>query len=217
MLSLFYGNDFEKRKIAREREIFDFKKKFSNFEILIITDTKADPFLIESLSFGGGLFDKKFLVLLEYTLENEEFCNFILPKLKILQESNNAFLFLERSLVKENLKNFIKIGAKIEEFSLPKTEKKDNVFLVANAIEQRNKKNAWLLFNKLLKNGVAGEKILGILFWKIKDMIVKKKFRNFSEIELKQLSSKFTQAFHEGHRGGRKIEDGIEKIILESL
>ena len=77
-------------------------------------------------------------------------------------------------------------------FELPKEKKeKFNNFLIANAFANKDKLNTWIYFRQAVDKGVAMEELIGILFWKIKDMLLKKNFSKFSEKQLKTFALAF--------------------------
>ena len=123
-----------------------------------------------------------------------------------MANSENSFIFLEGKLNKPILDTFKKVEAKrlqLNIFELPKEklEKFDN-FLVANAFAEKNKFNTWLYFRQAVDRGVALEEIIGVLFWKLKDSILKKNFRNFSETQLKSFIFKLAYLLPEARKVG---------------
>ena len=105
-------------------------------------------------------------------------------------------------------------GLNIFELPKAKKEKFDN-FLVANAFQAKNKLNMWIYFRQAMEKGVGMEEIIGVLFWKIKDMILKKDFRKFPEAKLKHSASRLSYLLPEARKRGRDAESAFEQFLLE--
>jgi len=145
--------------------------------------------------------------------------DFILEKLELMGNSTNSFIFLEGKLNKSILDVFRKIELKkiqLNIFELPKEkkEKYDN-FLVANAFANKDKLNTWICFRQAMDVGVGMEEIIGVLFWKIKDMLIRKDFCKFTEIELKNSVSRLSYLLPEARKEGRDAESAFEQFLLE--
>jgi hypothetical protein len=107
---------------------------------------------------------------------------------------------------------------KVQEFNVsggsnPSKKKFSEVFSVANFLANKDKKNLWISFIDLLGKGVAVEEIHGILFWKVKDLILKGT-RNYSKEELSKLSSDLVEMTHKVRQGEGELEVMLEKWIL---
>src|SRR3989338_5731520 len=175
MLYIFSGDDAKNKHIAYEKFIDSIPKTTEKF---LINRNNFDREQIMSLYSGAGLFFSKCAVILEGIFEREETTDFILEKLELMVQSGNDFIFLESKLNKPILDAFKKARAELNIFELPKEKKeKFNNFLLANAFGARDKKGLWIYFRQALDLGVGMEELVGVLFWKIKDMIIKKDFR----------------------------------------
>ena len=218
MIHLFTGDDAKNKRIVYEKFVKSIPK---STEVLFINRNNFDETQIESLYSGAGLFFSLSAVIFEGVLEREETRDFILEKLALMGESKNTFVFLEGKLLKPILDIFKKIEPKrlqINIFELPKEkkEKYDN-FLVANAFSNRDKLNTWICFRQAMDLGVGMEEIIGVLFWKIKDMILKKDFRKFKEEELKNFAGKLSYLLPEARKYGRDAEAVFEQFLLEAF
>ena len=136
-------------------------------------------------------------------------------------ESDNSFIFLEGKLNNPILDAFKKVEPKrlqMNVFELPKAkkEKYDN-FLVANAFANKDKLNTWICFRQAMDVGVGMEEIIGVLFWKIKDMLLKNNFNKFSEEQLKTFASRISYLLPEARKEGRDAESAFEQFLLEAF
>lgn len=190
-------------------------------EIFFINRNSFDQMQIESLYSGSSLFFTKSIVVFSNIFEYEETRDFILEKLKLMANSDNSFIFLEGKLNKPILDVFKKVEPKrvqlnIFELSKEKKEKFDN-FLLANDFGDRNKLNLWIHFRQAMDKSVGMEELVGVLFWKIKDMIIKRNFSKFSEVELKDSASRLSYLLPEARKEGRDAESVFEQFLLEAF
>ena len=130
-----------------------------------------------------------------------------------------TFIFLENKLTKPILDDFKKARAELNVFELPKQgenskEKYDN-FRLANAFGDRDKLHLWIYFRQAMDKGVGMEELIGVLFWKAKDMILKKNFSKFKEEELKNFASKISYLLPEARKKGLDNESAFEQFLLE--
>ena len=86
---------------------------------------------------------------------------------------------------------------------------------MANAFSAKDKLNMWVYFRQAMDRGVGMEEIIGVLFWKIKDMIFKRDFRKFSEAELKDSSSRLSFLLPQARKSGADAEASFEQFLLE--
>ncbi|MFZ2072510.1 MAG: hypothetical protein WA101_00965 [Minisyncoccia bacterium] len=213
MIYLFSGDDFKNKHKAYEKFIESLSKDVETF---FISKNDFDKIQTESFYSGSGLFFKKCAVIFTDIFEREETRDFILEKLEQMSSSGNDFIFLESKLNKPILDAFKKARAELNIFELPKEkkEKYDN-FLLAYDFEKRDKLNLWIHFRQAMDLGVGMEELVGVLFWKAKDMILKKNFSKVTEIELKNFTDKLSYLLPEARKEGIDAEAAFEKFLLE--
>lgn len=228
MIYLFSGDDTKNKLLSYEKFV---KSVPAGMEIFFISRNDFDRAQIESLYSGAGLFFSKCAVIFDNVLEREENRDFVLEKLDLMGKSQNDFIFLEGKLNKSILDTFkkacspdVKSGSRqrsssgLNIFELPKEKKEkfDN-FLVANAFGQKDKLNLWIYFRQAMDKGVGMEELVGVLFWKVKDMILKRNFGKFSEIELKNSASQLSYLLPEARKKGFDAEAAFEQFLLEAF
>ncbi|MCX6713487.1 MAG: hypothetical protein NTV48_00030, partial [Candidatus Vogelbacteria bacterium] len=163
--------------------------------------------------------------------------------LKPMAESNNVFILLENNADEKTLAEIKKLATKEQEFSKGEIVKARlyggvpgfNIFSVIDAFTARNKNRAWALYQEAMMKGISAEEILWKLIWAVNNLLVVKNTkdldklkmkpfvltktkvtaRNFSNEELKKLSSSFLNLYHTTFLGTDEFEFGLEKIILE--
>ena len=215
MLYLFSGDDTKNKLVNYEKFVKSIPK---DVEVFFVSRNNFNPMQIESLYSGASLFSAKCSAVFQNILDYEENRDFILNKLKMMGESNNDFVFIEGKLNKSILDAFKKARAELNIFELSKEKKeKFNSFLIANAFANKDKLNTWICFRQAIGNDVSLEEISGIIFWKIKDMILKKNFSKFKEEQLKNFVSKISYIIPEARKEGRDAESVFEQFLLEAF
>lgn len=218
MIYFFSGDDVENKHKAYIKFINSIKKGTETF---FISRNEFNKIQIESFYSGSGLFFNKCVVVFSGVLEREETRDFVLEKLDQMAESQNDFVFFEGKLNKTVLDVFKKIDQKsieINVFALAKIklEKFDN-FLLANAFGDKDRLKLWLYFRMAVDHGVMMEELSGVLFWKAKDMILKKNLGKFSEKELQKFVSKLAYLLPEARKRGNDAESVFEQFLLEAF
>ncbi|MCE9585276.1 hypothetical protein K8Q94_01475 [Candidatus Nomurabacteria bacterium] len=214
MIYLFGGDDTKNKRLSFEK----FLKQYKNVEVFNINKSDFNEMQIESLYSGAGLFFSKCLVVFNNVFEKEEIQDFILDKLDLIKESGNDFVFIEGKLKKSITDAFKKSRAEINIFELPKQakEKYDN-FILTDDFYRKDKLNLWIHFRQAMDAGVGMEELVGVLFWKAKDMLLKKNMGKFSEAELKNFTSKISYLLPEARKEGRDDQSAFEQFLLEAF
>jgi len=218
MIYLFSGDDAKNKLLSYEKFVKSIPKGTDTF---FISRNEFNTTQIESFYSGSSLFSPLSALIFQNIFEHEETRDFVLEKLKLMGESANSFIFLEGKLNKPILDAFRKVGPKgiqLNIFELPKAKKEkfDN-FLVANAFEKKDKLNMWIYFRQAMDIGVGMEEIIGVLFWKIKDMIIRKDFHKFSPSDLKDSASRLSYLLPQARKEGRDAESAFEQFLLEAF
>jgi hypothetical protein len=215
MIYLFAGDDVEKKRKIYEKFIDSSVKDVDSF---FINKNDFSIEQVENFFKSQGLFFKKSIVFFENLFFSEEIENFLLSKLDLMESSKNDFVFLEGKLNKKTIDIFKKNRAELNIFELsPDKKEKFNNFLLADALMDRDKLKMWIYFNQALEKNVALEELVGVLFWKAKDMILKKNFRKFSLEELKNFCAKISYLLPEARKKGLDDKSVFEQFILESF
>jgi hypothetical protein len=172
--------------------------------------------LILSYSNNVNLFEQSPVIIVDNVL-NEESLDFSAKELESMKESETIFIFKEEKMSIPDQKKYKKYG----EFKILESKKiipiqKFNVFSLTDAFANRDKINAWILYNQGVEKGIEPEVISGVLFWKIKTMILNGS-RLFSKDELKNQSSPIVSIYHNAHREECDFSLSLEQFILSSL
>ena len=115
-----------------------------------------------------------------------------------------------------------------------KSDERFNIFLLTDAIGERDKRNAWLIYRKALASGMSAEEIFWRVMWGVKSLILAQKtsspeesglnpfvyrkaksfLKNWEITELEKLSKALVDGLHRSRRGNSEIEIILEKEIL---
>lgn len=188
----------------------------NNRENIFIGDNNVSKSLIMSCCYEIDLFNQSSFVVLDNVLSGDDI-NFSTEDLNSLKESKTIFIFKENKLLTA-LQNKYKKHGDIKIFEEKKTIQTPqfNIFSITDAFANKEKMLTWTLYNKGIKEGIEGEALAGILFWKIKTMLLNGS-NVFSKNDLKQQSSKIISLYHKAHRGELDLPLGLEQFILTSL
>ena len=215
MIYLFAGDDSKKKLLNYEKFLKTLPKEA---EIFSISRNNFDRMRVESFYSGASLFSPVSVVILDGLLEREDTQEFFLDILPLMAVSPNRFVFLEGKLPKPATDAFKKARAEINVFELPKEkENKFDNFLIANAFAAKDKLNTWVYFRQAMNDGASLEAIAGILFWKIKDMILRRNFVKFTEEELKNMAGRISYLVPEARQEGKDAESAFEEFLLEAF
>jgi len=209
MIYILSGNDTKKKNSY-------LKKLYKNDLPVFIPSKDVNKKELFDQAGSVSLFGGSPIVILENIIK-EGNITFSQEDLSILKESETIFIFLEEKLLAPDLKKYKKY-ATIEDFNIEikKQTPKINIFGIADAFSNKDKIGAWIIYREAILQGVSPEEISGIIFWKIKTMLLSgTKF--FSVDELKNLSSILVSIYHDAHRGEYDFVIGLEQFILSSL
>jgi len=219
MIEVYYGDDFHKRTKEINNTINTLVSTKENSLVARFDETNWSEHTILSYTESQGLFDTQYVVVFDRVCDDKNKIEFIFQNIERFNFSPNSFIFSENIILKDVLKKFEKAGATINSCLLQKTikPKSNDVFAIANAFGVKDKKTAWVLYLKQIEQGESPEAIAGMLFWKIKTMIVSQKFSPFTKQELQKLSSGIVSIYHNARVAGDNLTINLEKFILKSL
>jgi len=237
MIYLLYGDN---TPVARKklREILDLQlKKDPQASYFKLDDENFDEAKLEELAGSQGLFQNKYIVVLDGVLQGEKIKEAVLERIKDLESSPNIFIILESFLKKDVLTKIEKRSEKIQKFELVKkaeVKKSAAVFELTDALGNRDKKKLWVLYEKQILGGAEPAEMHAILFWQVKAMlgakvssspadsglnpyVYKKSLsfaKNFNVEELKNLSRGLLAIYHDDRRGLVDFDNAMERWVL---
>ncbi len=208
MIYILSGNDTQK-KSARLKVIIQGK------DVIRLGESEASKEILLEYAASVDLFGNSPTIITSNIINSAISLS---PKdLAVLDSSKTLFIFLEDKLKATDEKKYAKFST-IEKFEEKKTIKarNDNPFALADSFARRDKIGTWILYREQIDKGAQPEAISGMLFWKIKTMMLNGT-RTFSKEELKRQSSEIVCLYHDAHRGESDFVIGLEQFILSSL
>lgn len=196
MIYFFYGNDGDSIRIKVKQLSESLLKKRPNSILFKIDDENWSDSEFENYVGGMGLFEKKYIVILDRLFNNKDAGVFLDKKLNEIKESPNIFIIREEKVLADRLKKISKYSEKVQEISFKKEKgKRDfmsidgksfsindfNIFSLGDALGKRDKKNLWTIFWQAMELDIPPEEISGVMFWQIKSMILSSKAKTATE------------------------------------
>jgi hypothetical protein len=113
-------------------------------------------------------------------------------------------------------------------------EKEFNIFALTDAIGSRDKRNAWMIYERALASGMVADEIFWRVMWGVKALLLSAKtesaeesglnpfvykknksfLKNWKVEELENLSESLVVGYHNARRGIGEMETMIEKVLL---
>ncbi len=195
----------------------------------------------EDLAAGDSLFGTTRVFVLEEALESTEGKEAFIETARMLATSQHLFVFRTGKLTKDKdvVQSIKTAEGKFWEIVLPEKRNQSgfNIFALADAFGERDKKKAWILLTEAFKEGVSAEEVHGTIFWMVKNMALVKQVGGagdtglspfvltkttrfagrFSGEELSAILDQLVTMYHDAHRGLSDLESDLERLVLTAL
>lgn len=177
---------------------------------IFLDDTLSSIFDLEQYLYPSLFETQTPIVYAQFMLEGKGF-ELTADFIKKLSASPTIFFFEEFSLPTTFITTLKKNGALIHTHTEKKpTKKTDDIFSLASSIITFDKKSSWLNFQKAVDKQPV-EALLGIMYWKVRDMMLKNP-KNFNQY--KKLYTELLQAHMKSWRTNTPLKFLIEKVLL---
>jgi len=199
----------------QKKNLYIHKKIDGNDSIFLQSQETTKQNLLEYAS-SVNLFGVSPTIVIEGFLKEGK--DTLLAKdLKIIQESNTIFIFSEDILKIADQKKYEKY-ATIEIYTEKKVTQtpRINVFAIADAYGRKDKVGTWVLYREAIDKGTEPEAIAGMIFWKIKTLLLSGTIV-FNKKLLKKYSGELVELYHESHQGKKDFPIALEQFILSTL
>ena len=185
---------------------------------------------------ASGLFSPKVALLLDRPMETADGKEILVEHVEDFAKAAMPVIVVESEL-DATTKKILAKHADIEIFDLK--EKKEaaalSPFALTDSFASGNRKEAWIVYRKLIENGSAAEEIHGILSWQARAMVLAVKTKSADEAGLKpfvyskakraaarlgeegsvELSRELVRLLHTSRMGGGNLEDLLEAFLLK--
>lgn len=251
MLYLVYGSESDRARAKKDSLVSSCKKQRPEAEFFVLNNENFSESVLESLYSQAGLFERKLIVVIDRLLvgkktkkesasaegygvtkedddEEEEIKgntskDILIKAFPKMASSESVFILFDEILdtktlmqIKKHAKNIFVFGEK----KIAKA-KDDSVFSIVEAYAAKDRKSSWVNYQKCLRSGVASEAIHGLMFWRIKSILLAKKTgvynkfsNNFTIDELDILLLELNVLYHGIRQEGGEMEILLEKFIL---
>ncbi len=229
MLYLITGSDTKKGKaraalLAKGAEIVRFGEGSEAFSS------------VSAYLSAQGLFAPRVALFLDRPLDDPEGKELLIERFEALAKAETLVLVIEPGPSAAFLKT-LKGLATIETFDLPekKEEPLPSVFALTDAFASGDRKNAWVLYRRLIEGGAAPEEIHGALSWQARAIALVASTKSAEEAGLKpfvyskakraaarlggegaaELSRRLMHLIHESRLGGGHLDTLLEAFLLK--
>jgi DNA polymerase III delta subunit len=210
MIYVFVGQKNKELEKALSKVILDYPEKS-----LELIDASRDDFdqWYEQI-FQESMFHVQPIFKIQHLEENKNNYEVFLEQgEKIAASSSAVCIVIVPGLLAAEKKRWDKI-AKVEVIKeKEKVIPTYNAFQLANVLATGDRKKAWITFHELISHDDEMEKMHGMLWWKVKDMLLKKSV--FSQKQLLGMAKKLVHVYYDARTGGLDMKEGLEKFFLE--
>lgn len=183
MIYLLYGGDRQKLIEKAGDTVTKLLSKKPNALSFKIDGENFGEAKIEEYIGGLGLFESKFIVTLNGVFSNKKTKEFLVSKVKEIQESQNIFIVVEEKLDKATYSKLEKLAEKTQTFDKKEDGRKFafvdggisseefNMFAFGDAFGKRDKKELWRLFVLSQIKDIPAEEVLTIISWQVRSIL----------------------------------------------
>ncbi len=206
MLYVFLGND------AHDRAMFFLKKEAPRARIERLLADSVGPDRLTDY-FGASLFGEERAVLLEGFFGTAALREVVEASLSLLAASEEHFIIIEPNLLAPQKKKLAAHTKHLDEKQKEKAERPMGNFDVADHFARHERSLAWVAYRKVLAQGESAEALHGILFWKVKDLLLKG--AKDTKRDLKKTLLDLAELPLKAREKGGDVEHALERFILE--
>jgi hypothetical protein len=206
MIIVILSDQYDTRKAT----LADVLAPYGEAEILQYDDTSGTVRDLEQFAYPSLFNTGPSIVRATYILESStDVCT--ASFIATLVASPTIFVFEEQALPAAFVAVLKKGGALIYATPKQKVVKKEaDIFVVTKALTASDKKSRWLIYRAALGDHPV-EALVGIMYWKLKDLIAK----DPSHSGYRDLYTKLITAHARAWQSGAPLEVAIEKVLLQ--
>ncbi|MCB9808850.1 hypothetical protein H6776_00435 [Candidatus Nomurabacteria bacterium] len=226
MIHIFIGNDYTARMHALAQQRIRWQQK--EYEILsFFSDETSEYEIMNTISHQTLFGEERAYILHGYLTKNG-------VSEALAQHTHAPIMCIEESLTAPQIQKITKtIGEDYCEVRIFKKDKEKNnaIFSLANDIRDRNPKNAWLTYQRLVADGFTLQQMIGTAWWQMKNMLLvqaspqnhglkpfvadkaKAALAKYPGTDLIRKSQELLDIYHYGFDGG--LENRFEEFLLK--
>ena len=242
MIACFWGTDREGSWRAARAEMIKRREVFPTAPFFELFGDNVPLENFQELFFARPLIGDRVIIFFDHPSVNLPATNFVIEHLIALIASDNLFIFWEDERGGELAAAIVKAGGTAKEFkvvsdSKPQQPKAESMklFAVADALGDKDRKRAWLLYHAARRAGAPAEEIFWKLVWKVKTLLLvatapvggpiplkpypltqaRRQIKNYKAEELARLFSRLACLYHDARRGLTDFDFAVERLLLE--
>jgi len=198
MLYLFYGTDHKKVRSKAHAFIDALRAKKPDAHVVHIDEENYSPEVIKEYISSQGLFSREIIVVFNKLFDSKDRERDIEGIMKEINKSSNVFIIVEETIRAAFLKKLEKYSQKIWQYTKKELDIVDfSPFPLTGSLGRRDRKEAWVLYQQAIKEGVSVEQLHGIIFWQVKTIALVKKTSTDVKLSLKPFVFKKAKTFAE--------------------
>jgi hypothetical protein len=167
---------------------------------------------LDGLLSTQGLFKSNYIIYLDDL--GDPYKEWGADEYKSMHNSGHICILLAHKLNADTLRDIRHNSNKLVECKSTKPKGQYNIFNVASALKNRDKKRLWVELTMAHLNGSDCEGVVGMLFWAIKDMLLKRQYSKWSQGELEILAIVLAALPHKARRDGVSVHNALEYWVL---
>ena len=242
MIHYFGGADREGARRAARAAFAGAQKELPTAPAFELAGESTSPENWREMAYARPLTGARAIIFFDHLLDHPMGAGFIADHLAVLVSSDNLFIFWEDGRGEELARAVVKAGGVAKEFRIstplkPREDKKETakLFAVADALGDKDRKRAWLLYHEVLRGGTPAEEIFWKFVWKVKTLLLvdtapigsaiplksyplsqaRRQVKSYQSGELARLSSRLVRLYHDARRGRADFDFALERLLLE--
>ncbi len=232
MINLYFGSDTVATRLAAMEYVAARVDAGARIERIEPSDW-SESLLSEMLG-AVSLFGEVTVYVVDTPSEDEVFFEALTASAKELVAGSNTVVVIEKTFTAPQKKKWTTAGAELFEYTAAAAGDTFDVFKMAEAVLNRDKKSLWVLYATAKERGLSAEELIGTLWWQMKTLRLaattssaveagmkdypynkaKRALRNFKPGEIEKLSHDLLAVYHDGHGGVRDIDLALEEWVL---
>lgn len=207
MLYVFIGAE------ARKAALAQVKKMNTMAPIERVFGDSADPDVVRG-SVGSSLFGEERVVFFEGVYSQTTLKEVLLGVAETLKHSADHFFIIEEKLLAADKKRIAAHAHEMREATAQSAKPRGfaNNFAFADYFARHDKARAWVAYRRAIAEGESAEALHGILFWKVKDQLLKG-VRD-PKRDLKKTLTTLTVLPQKARERGGDVEHALELFLL---
>lgn len=196
----------------KEMESLLAKEGGSDSFLMLSFDDNQPVTLLEEMIRSEDIFGKPVLLKIVAS-DSKVYFDVFKNTLSRFDKSKDICVVFTPSLTKPERIFFEKANATIKDFTFTKAKESPLVFALTDALIKKDKKNAWIIFQRMIDTNTAPEEIHGALWWQWKTLsLVVSKEKNIAKKNISPYVFSKSEAASK-KIGEKEIQNGLSMLM----